>query len=109
MKATKSETRLAIYGHEKSTGHKQVMQMIKKQYVVNGETDIVKLAKQACNSNDPTELHLKYSYKMVLNKNALSNHADDMFLHSIYGNPAIKIGEHCKTDFAARNAIISIR
>ena len=85
------------------------MEMIQKQYIIDGKSNVVELVQRACNSNDPTELHLKYSYKLVRNKNALSNHADDILLHDIYGNPSIKIGEQCKTDWSARNAIISIR
>ena len=82
--------------------------MLKKQYVVDGITDIDKQVLNACAST-PTELHLKSSYKIVRNRNALSTHADDMLIHSEYGNPNIKVGEHCKTGYSARMAIISIR
>ena len=84
------------------------MEKVKEQYVVDGENDVNEQVKRACEST-PTELHLKTSYKLVKNKNALSNHADDMLIHEVYGNPSIKVGAHCKTDSSARNAIISIR
>ena len=103
-----AENRRVINKHENSKIHMQTMERLKKQYVIDGNIEIPQLVKNSCGSS-PTELHLKTAYKLARNKNALSNHADDMLIHDEYGDKNIKVGEHCKTDYSARNAITSIR
>ena len=100
--------RKIISNHKNSKLHCRIYQMLKKQYVKEGITAVNQLVIMA-SASTPTELHLKMSYKMALNKHAMSSHADDMLIHDEYGNPNIKVGEHCKTDKSAKNAIISIR
>ena len=80
LKATKRENSMVINKHEYSKIHQQVMQKLEKQYILEGNKEVIELVKNSCFSN-PTELHLKTSYKLAKNKNALSNHADDMLIH----------------------------